>query len=521
MAAAVQCPNSLVAFFPADIYRSVASSAVLPELLRAVDQEKLSAVQFPRNGAVRLTYKSTADCDAAIANGISYSGVALRVVGVEARSHLVYLRDCPTEVSDSVVRGFFASFGEVHSVSRSCHDAFPGLFDGNRLVKMTMTKDIPASVRVAGYGCRVWYRRQPAFCVICKKMGHRGKSCALDGLCRRCRQPGHVARECRNAWGATRAASAAPSSSAPSSAPPSAVSALSAAVPSSDVAPASGVAAAAVPPSAPVPLSVLLSSAALAPEVEESDMDFVPAPVGDDPESASDEEMCSGDEEVIREAAVAVAAAAAAADTPSSPRHSRRSRRNRRSRSKYRVLPVPGVDISSVDMDLSPEDDPDSSKLLRSFDEVWHDRLSWEELRSTRHGRVLKKVGDGILSVESAPVLLFGARSGVEDFPCSGEAPDELIDSIHDSVWSPSSYRVRLPDPENETSEVFLDLGFSTSRILDWDIGIDCLRLYWYEDNPDLRPAVWFPTDAGQLPPLPPEIPPSSFSVFVAWDSSE
>ena len=70
-------------------------------------------------------------------------------------------------------------------------------------------------------------------------------------------------------------------------------------------------------------------------------------------------------------------------------------------------------------MDLSSEDDPDSSKLLRSFDEVWHDQLAWEELRSARHGRVLKKVCVGILSVESTPVLLFGACSGVGAFPVS------------------------------------------------------------------------------------------------------
>ena len=294
MAAAVECPNSLVAFFLADIYCSVGSSAVLPELLRVVDREKLSAVQFLRNGAARLTFKSTADCDTAVADGITYGNVPLCVVSVETRSHLVYLRDCPTEVSDATVRGFFA-FGEVHSVSRSSHDAFPGLLDGNRLVKISMTKDIPVSVRVAGYDCRVWYRRQPAFCVICKKLGHRGKSCPLDGLCRRCHQPGHVTRKCRNAWGAARVVPAGPSSAPSTPAPRPAVSTPSAAVPSSDVAPASGVAAAAVPPSAPVPLSVLLSSAALAPEVEESDMDFVPAPVGDDPESAGDEEMCSGD----------------------------------------------------------------------------------------------------------------------------------------------------------------------------------------------------------------------------------
>ena len=140
---------------------------------------------------------------------------------------------------------------------------------------------------------------------------------------------------------------------------------------------------------------------------------------------------------------------------------------------KFRVPLVPGADLSCVVMDLSSEDDPDSSKLLRSFDEVWHDQLTWEELRSTRHGRVLKKVGDGILSVESAPVLLFGACSGVEAFPCDGEAPDEQLVPAYDSVWSPSPYRVRRPDPENETTECFIDLGPHMSKIFDRDIGVD------------------------------------------------
>ena len=70
MAAAVECPNSLVAFFLANIYRSVGFSTVLPELLHSVDKEKVSTIQFLRNGAVRLTYKSAVDCDAAVSSGI-------------------------------------------------------------------------------------------------------------------------------------------------------------------------------------------------------------------------------------------------------------------------------------------------------------------------------------------------------------------------------------------------------------------------------------------------------------------
>ena len=326
-----------------------------------------------------------------------------------------------------------------------------------------------------------------------------------------------------------RVTSAGPFSVPSTSAPFPAVSAPSAEVPSSDVPLVSGAVAAFdaspvpdVPPSTVISLSVLLPLTALALECEESDMEFVPAPVSDVPDPVTDEEMCFGDEEVICEDAVAAAAVAAAtiaaADAPSS---SRRSRRNRCSRVKYQVPPVPGVDRSSVDMDLSSEDDPDSSKLLRSFDEVWHDRLTWEKLCSTRHGRVLKKVGARILSVESTPVLLFGARFGVGSFPVSGVALDEVIACIRDDVWSPSPNRVHVPDLDDEFGQSFMDLGSLSNSVFERDARIDNLRFYWYEDNPDDRPVIWSPIPAGQLPPPLPDIPRSSFSVFVAWDSSE
>ncbi|KAJ7360267.1 hypothetical protein OS493_016897 [Desmophyllum pertusum] len=61
--------------------------------------------------------------------------------------------------------------------SLSGHDGFPGLRDRTRVVKMTLTKDIPPVARVAGFNCRVWYHRQPVYCTICKKSGHRGKDC--------------------------------------------------------------------------------------------------------------------------------------------------------------------------------------------------------------------------------------------------------------------------------------------------------------------------------------------------------
>ena len=207
---------------------------------------------------------------------------------------------------------FFATFGEVHSITQSEHKDFLGLFDGNRVVKMTLTKDIPGSVRIAGFECRIWYRHQPAYCVICEKLGHRGKSCPLDGLCRRCRRLGHVARECRNAWG--RPTEPPVSETAPS---------------------ASNVATPAEPP---------------LPEDDPEDADFHPdAEFETEDSSEMEPEFLSGDEQVV-----------VAASNPSrSPRRLRKRKRKCR-----RADP----ELEPIDMDIN-EECPDI-RFFRTFREV-------------------------------------------------------------------------------------------------------------------------------------------------------
>ena len=396
MSDAIQCPNSLVAFFPASIYRSAGSSVVLPELLRSVAKEKLSAVQFLPNGAVRLTYKVAADCDAAVSNGIVYGETPLRVVGVEAKSRLVYLRDCPCEVPDSIVENFLSGFGEVHSVSRSEHEGFPGLYDGSRMVKVTLTKDVPSRVRVAGFDYRVWYRRQPTSCPVCRKPGHRGNACPLNGLCRRC------------AWGPHRAGRDAPSG---------------ASVPSSSAASA-----------ASRPASAARPAAEAAPPV------------------SHDVEMDFGDEEVV--AGAAEAAAAAASSSRPAPR-----RRRRRSRKGGGAVPFPfpppgttgshrAADLSSLEMDESEDVEADV-RFLSTFGEVWRDQLFWGELRSLRHRHVLKKSGGSIRSVVDATNLLFGSASDVGPQPVQGTVPDPFPDGEGLCLWDPSSHRVAL-HPEDD-----------------------------------------------------------------------
>ena len=194
MSTVITCPNSLLAFFTSSIYMTVGAVDVLSELVGSLDRSKLSTIQFLRNRAVHITFKDTQSCDEAALNGIKYRGTPLRLQSVESKSCLVYLRDLSCEVPDAEARAFLRPFGEVHSINAHHHEAFPDILNGTRLVKKMLVEDVPSSVRLAGFDCRVWYRRQPVYSPMRRVPGHRVKDCPFNGVCRRCRQPGH-------AWG--------------------------------------------------------------------------------------------------------------------------------------------------------------------------------------------------------------------------------------------------------------------------------------------------------------------------------
>ena len=197
----LQCPNSVFVFFPENVYQNVSSSDVLPQLLECFPCDKVAAVQFLRGGVVRITFKDQAVRDDVLARGVSFQGISLRVVCAMSEVRSVYVRDLPIEVPDDVVSAFLSSYGDVVLVSRSTYKDFPAVCDGNRVVRIVLKQDVPYYVRIADCNCRVWYSRQPVQCVVCKGTGHLGRDCPLSGVCRRCRQPGHIARQCVQAWG--------------------------------------------------------------------------------------------------------------------------------------------------------------------------------------------------------------------------------------------------------------------------------------------------------------------------------
>ena len=117
------------------------------------------------------------------------------------RLRTVHLRDLPVEIEEEVLSSFLAGFGEVLSISNCFFDDYPSVRNGNRVARMLLDRDIPQFVEVDGCNCRVWYPREPPQCSVCREFGHRAPACPLSGRCRRCNQPGHMARECTQAWG--------------------------------------------------------------------------------------------------------------------------------------------------------------------------------------------------------------------------------------------------------------------------------------------------------------------------------
>ena len=203
---------SVILHFPPEVYLSRGLGDLCPQLVRAWYVKKISAPQFRRGGRVRITVCEPAFREELLTNDMFFEGRKIPVTPAGVHTVTVYLRDLPVELSDESIKSTLSLYGEVYSIRHAYFKEFPELHNGNRLLLMSVRKEIPSSLNVLGFQCRTCHPGQAVNCSICKAPCHSPRTCPLSGLCRRCRQPDHVARECGQAWGQ-------PHSSAPSSVP--------------------------------------------------------------------------------------------------------------------------------------------------------------------------------------------------------------------------------------------------------------------------------------------------------------
>ena len=184
-------------YFPEEIYKFVGVAEIAPHLLKALGPEKVSAVQFLREGRVRVTTKTVAYRDELLRGSVfRYGDVEVPVSAADALFLPVYVRDLPFEVSDADVVSAFRSFGVVLSIRPCFFKDFPSVANGTRVLRMSFTDPLPSSLHVASCPARVWHPGQPPFCTVCRESGHVPRDCRYSGLCLKCRQPGHVSRNC-------------------------------------------------------------------------------------------------------------------------------------------------------------------------------------------------------------------------------------------------------------------------------------------------------------------------------------
>ena len=232
-------PKIVVLHFLAEIHRTQGVSEVAPQLLRALGVQKIAAVQFLRNGRVRVTTK-TSDYRNELLEGSTFlfGDVPIPVTAADQPLRSVFVRDLPVEVPDVDVKSVFESFGVVHSVHPCFFREFPSVANGTRRLVMSFRGSIPSSASVFEFPVRVFHAGQPVTCSICHESGHLPQDCRFSGLCLRCKQPGHMARNCPQPWGPSSSSPHVPTSSAPVSSPqfvPSSVPFSSSSVPASSI----------------------------------------------------------------------------------------------------------------------------------------------------------------------------------------------------------------------------------------------------------------------------------------------
>ena len=108
----------------------------------------------------------------------------------------VYVFDFPFEEDDRSLEVVFEAYGAVKSVKKQTFLFNQNIFNGTRLVDVTLYGVLPRFLMVDGYLSRLWYVGQPLVCNLCAVQGHRSANCPNKDKCRKCGKTGHFARNC-------------------------------------------------------------------------------------------------------------------------------------------------------------------------------------------------------------------------------------------------------------------------------------------------------------------------------------
>ena len=113
------------------------------ELINAIGERKVAAVQALSPTRYRIEYRYSSDRHAANINGIAFRGIQLTPLPAYEEVESVFVDRAPLQMQDQHLCDTLAPYGRVISVQHLKVKGFPSVRSGTHRVSMVITKPIP------------------------------------------------------------------------------------------------------------------------------------------------------------------------------------------------------------------------------------------------------------------------------------------------------------------------------------------------------------------------------------------
>ena len=166
-----------VVHIPSRLIKNSKIPQLRKELINAVGERKVSAVQALSPIKYNIQFKRSSDRHAAETNGISFRGVQLTLLPAYEEVKSVFVEKAPLQMQDKFLYEALAPYGRVIAIQHLTIKEFPSVRSGTRRVSMVVTKAIPRTINIGGFPVIFNYRGQPMQCFVCQEVGHASKDC--------------------------------------------------------------------------------------------------------------------------------------------------------------------------------------------------------------------------------------------------------------------------------------------------------------------------------------------------------
>ena len=166
-----------VVHIPSRLVRNSKIPQLRKELINAVGERRVSAVQALSPIKYNIQFKKSSDRHAAEINGIAFRGVQLTLLPAYEEVKSVFVEKAPLQMQDNYLYEALAPYGRVIGVQHLTIKEFPSVRSGTRRVSMVVTKAIPRTINIGGFPVIFNYRGQPTQCYVCQEVGHASKDC--------------------------------------------------------------------------------------------------------------------------------------------------------------------------------------------------------------------------------------------------------------------------------------------------------------------------------------------------------